>query len=394
MKRKAFISIGLAVIALAIVIAVVYAFGFGNVDGVWGVINNGGGASNEKWATGPAGVDGATFNLDNETRYSSNWWDQTSWQTGWLIPVNHYNNTDWNQVRYGSSSFNSSSGMAFDGVNEVSPHLDFGYEQPFVLGRFCHINNSITASTYLETVPLTVTVSDIACGSDALPGGPYIPGTEPPTPITSMAFTYTFGLDETTNSLNPCPYLPGDPVNDYGCADAISISQAPADQKFRSLFESDIYVDYTVGVLGFMEMNANGTCPVWDAGQSIGQYISKEGTTNCTCLYGSITDYTPTAVDLVYFTAEVSEEGTLLAWQTANEVDNIGFNLYRAESKTGSKVKLNETLIPTNVMPGSLVGAFYSYEDTTAKGGLTYYYWLEDVEAGGKATLHGPVEMQ
>lgn len=395
MKRKVFISIGLSVLALVVVVAVVYAFNFGNVDGVWGAINDGAGADNDRWATGPAGVDGATFDLDNESHYQGRFWDQT---TG-------YTDTDWNQVRYGAYTFDTSSGMAFDGVNEVNPHKEYGYEEAFVLGRFCHINNPISADDLLETVPLTVTVSEIACGLDAF-SGPYSDDGND-TPITSMAFTYTFGLDETPNNRfeypnDQCPYLPGNPVNNNGCADAISISQAPEEEKFRCYYDEnddgvrDIYVDYTFAVLGFKPMNSDGTCPAWDdtTVPSIGQFISAEGSDNCTCLYGSITDYTPTAIDLVSFTAELSEDGILLAWQTANEIDNIGFNLYRAESDTGSKVKLNETLIPTNVMPGSLVGAFYSFEDKTVEAGVSYYYWLEDVEASGKTTLHGPVEVQ
>ena len=36
-------------------------------------------------------------------------------------------------------------------------------------------------------------------------------------------------------------------------------------------------------------------------------------------------------------------------------------------------------------------GAAYSYTDTDVQSGMTYYYWLEDVDLCGKSTLHGPV---
>ena len=34
---------------------------------------------------------------------------------------------------------------------------------------------------------------------------------------------------------------------------------------------------------------------------------------------------------------------------------------------------------------------FASYDDTTGQPGETFWYWLEDVELNGAATLHGPV---
>lgn len=41
--------------------------------------------------------------------------------------------------------------------------------------------------------------------------------------------------------------------------------------------------------------------------------------------------------------------------------------------------------------PGSAQGFAYSYDDTTGQPGETFWYWLEDVELNGAATLHGPV---
>ena len=102
-------------------------------------------------------------------------------------------------------------------------------------------------------------------------------------------------------------------------------------------------------------------------------------------------DTMPTAVDLVYFTATGNKRAITLDWETAIEVDNLGFNLYRATTKTGTKTKLNKDLITSQVPPGSTYGAVYTYTDTSVKVNRTYFYWLEDVDIYGTTTLHGPV---
>jgi hypothetical protein len=106
----------------------------------------------------------------------------------------------------------------------------------------------------------------------------------------------------------------------------------------------------------------------------------------------------PTSVDLLSFTAEGEKRSVTLRWETANEVDNLGFNLYRAESLNGERVKINSELIPTLNPPGSLQGALYEFVDTGADlraGKLlpnrTYYYWLEDVDIYGNSTFYEPV---
>ena len=78
----------------------------------------------------------------------------------------------------------------------------------------------------------------------------------------------------------------------------------------------------------------------------------------------------------------------VLTWKTESEVNNAGFNIYRAETEDGDYVKINSSLIPAK---GSTTeGASYRYIDQTAKRGTTYYYKLEDVDMSGNATMHGP----
>jgi subtilisin-like proprotein convertase family protein len=103
---------------------------------------------------------------------------------------------------------------------------------------------------------------------------------------------------------------------------------------------------------------------------------------------------TPTAVELKSFTATGSRKATILSWETTSELDNLGFNLYRATSMDGVRTRLNAKLIPTLVYPGSPFGAVYSYTDTSPKPKLPYYYWLENLDIHGNTELHGPIQLK
>ena len=94
----------------------------------------------------------------------------------------------------------------------------------------------------------------------------------------------------------------------------------------------------------------------------------------------------PTNVIVSSFNAESRGSAVRVNWETATEVDLIGFNLYRSETIGGSQVRLNQNLIPA-ISPGSLAGNSYLYFDPTAEPGKTYDYWLEIVSLSGKTEL-------
>jgi hypothetical protein len=104
------------------------------------------------------------------------------------------------------------------------------------------------------------------------------------------------------------------------------------------------------------------------------------------------TGQSPTAIELASFSASAAPEGSaiLLTWETASEVDNLGFNVYRAQSPQGERARLNAALIPS-LNPGSPTGAVYTWLDESAQPGVTYLYWLEAVDVHGGTTFHGPV---
>ena len=54
---------------------------------------------------------------------------------------------------------------------------------------------------------------------------------------------------------------------------------------------------------------------------------------------------------------------------------------------------MNETLIPSQSQ-GNPGGFVYTWEDRAGLApGTTYFYWVEDVDIYGVATMHGPVSV-
>ena len=104
-----------------------------------------------------------------------------------------------------------------------------------------------------------------------------------------------------------------------------------------------------------------------------------------------VTYDSPLAISLADFSAQQSDDHVLVAWETASELDNQGFNLYRSTSDAAPQTQLNDALIPSQA-PGSAIGHLYTWEDWhDLVSGATYFYWLEDVSLSGATTLHGPV---
>jgi len=102
---------------------------------------------------------------------------------------------------------------------------------------------------------------------------------------------------------------------------------------------------------------------------------------------------TPTAVDLVSFSAVYKKKTVILTWETASEQNNAGFNLYRSREIDGNRKKVNTELIPAQ-FPGELIGAIYTYVDASVKADRKYFYWLESVDLNGQSKLHGPVKIK
>lgn len=95
----------------------------------------------------------------------------------------------------------------------------------------------------------------------------------------------------------------------------------------------------------------------------------------------------PTAVTLTDFYVEETETKLIIHWETASEVGNLGFSLFRSEEPTVTYQKL--TYLPST---DKGAGALYQYEDTDITPGITYYYKLQDTPADNSSkTTFGPI---
>jgi hypothetical protein len=101
-----------------------------------------------------------------------------------------------------------------------------------------------------------------------------------------------------------------------------------------------------------------------------------------------------TLVTIDSFTATASNGAVTIAWETAIEVDNAGFFVWRGQlpagetacSKDGKDYAEVKQISPFIMAQGS--GASYSYSDSQVTSGNTYCYALEDIDLMDKSTFH------
>jgi hypothetical protein len=139
-----------------------------------------------------------------------------------------------------------------------------------------------------------------------------------------------------------------------------------------------------------IEFSVQATNNATDSGDYCFKLVkSVGGDLNNYSVYAQAMIIPATAVTLAAFNARGENNTVRVDWETAQEIRNLGFNLYRSPSPSGPFVKINDNLIPGLIY--SVKGKSYSYIDTAVKPGTLYYYKLEDIDASGKRTLHGPV---
>ena len=131
-------------------------------------------------------------------------------------------------------------------------------------------------------------------------------------------------------------------------------------------------------------------CLPWVKLALILHYNGTVSTTTTTTQQSTTTTTTPaTLINLSSFTATPKFSKVIIQWSTEAEIDNAGFNLYRAESEDGEYIKINDSLIPAQ--GSSTQGTSYEYVDNGLQNRKTYFYKLEDIDFNGTSTMHGPV---
>ncbi|RPI79298.1 MAG: hypothetical protein EHM41_23980 [Chloroflexi bacterium] len=97
----------------------------------------------------------------------------------------------------------------------------------------------------------------------------------------------------------------------------------------------------------------------------------------------------PTVVYLASFQpTRIDEDHVVVEWETALEIDTIGFNIYRADSSDGEQINVNDEIILGQAL-GSPSGAIYQYIDETGISTEPFYYWLEHIRICS-AKVYGP----
>ncbi len=224
-----------------------------DVDGVWGISEQGTagqGASCDRWATGPGGSPSAVSDTDPGIQSP---------------PAN-----DENQIRYGAEDieaapchpFANQSGFGFVGVEGAGIPAD---GTPFKLGTFIHYNGRVNTE-HQGFNPLTnVELAIMLSGS------------------VHAVLEYTVTLDETVNDDVPCKYP--DAPNNPPCDEKVTIVSQP-------LQTTNIAIEgkqYTLEIVGFTDCDVPGT-PT----ESI---YTRERAANKACLYARLVEL-PTGIDM------------------------------------------------------------------------------------------------
>ncbi len=94
-------------------------------------------------------------------------------------------------------------------------------------------------------------------------------------------------------------------------------------------------------------------------------------------------------VTLVSFTATPGDGQVTLNWETATEIDTVGFFIRRSLEEDGLYTRVSD-FIPAQ--GDSLTGATYEYVDSGLNGGTTYYYKLEAIDSDQTVEFFGPID--
>ncbi len=100
----------------------------------------------------------------------------------------------------------------------------------------------------------------------------------------------------------------------------------------------------------------------------------------------------PTSLLVTSFTVVAQSRSNLLEWQTANEINVVGFNIFRSESPDNPAQQVNATMVEA-LSPGTNSSNSYTYDDVSISSGITYYYWLQII-TNANQFMEGPLEVQ
>lgn len=102
----------------------------------------------------------------------------------------------------------------------------------------------------------------------------------------------------------------------------------------------------------------------------------------------------PTAVQMETFEAEPTRRGNAIRWRSADEVANLGFEVWR-EGLSGREKVTPQILGGSALLAGSTTrltaGRRYEWVDASPEADASARYWIEEIALDGTRNWHGPV---
>lgn len=114
---------------------------------------------------------------------------------------------------------------------------------------------------------------------------------------------------------------------------------------------------------------------------------TKNTDSGCTITFGD----SATAVSISSFTATGYDNAVDVEWETGNEEDHLGFNVFRANADQSNFTKVNSSIILNLNGAGNHRGR-YRFIDNDVLNGEVYYYYIQNVAVNlSDNEFHGPV---
>lgn len=183
----------------------------------------------------------------------------------------------------------------------------------------------------------------------------------PAAAVTSTGIIYVWGGGDQWNPIYDGEYY--DLANWPGGSWTTISDPLPTGQMRGAYSCADDYLWFIGGWDGSAATNANR---FWD------------GLSDCQCV--------PLAVELLSFKAQFTHKSVELIWETASEIDTLGFNLFRQtvlpDGTYSRAQKVNAEVIPSK--GDAISGATYTFNDLEIANTMTYRYQLSEVTLTGK----------
>jgi hypothetical protein len=230
--------------------------------------------------------------------------------------------------------------------------------------------------------------------------------------VTASGFTYPIGDANGTAEYSPVTFTPTSPSGLTVCFRVVDDEHPNLPNNISHYLTRYWTGEDTAGSFTDYDMSATFIDSASDVFGSTSSMLPKKWDGNFPWVEGgtmgaptftwndltSLSDFTAfssgvLAVTLADFYAQQVADHVRVTWETASELGNMGFNLYRGTTPAGPDRRLNDLLIPSQSLgnPGGFTYTWDDYADLVP--GVTYFYWVEDVDVNGAATRHGPVSV-